>query len=311
MTPCRARCPIGPARPALAVAVLAVAVALPLGAMDVPYLAGRVNDLADMVPADARERLETSLRELEERTTVQMAVLTVPSLEGDSLEDFSMRVAETWQLGQQDKDNGVLLLVARDDRAMRLEVGYGLEDTLTDALSGRILDTLVRPRFRAGDYAGGIGAAVDAVATAVEGGDPVPAGQGDSLFPNMDGPLLPRLVAGAMFLLVIVPFALTAVFSEGCQGWILYVFLIPFLTAFPSAIIHPLAGMVIIACWLVGVPIIRWFLGSTKAGKAFRASHPRLTKMGTSSSGSGGSFRSSGFSGGGGSFGGGGASSSW
>ncbi len=306
--PCR---PARTAAPALLAAVLAAAAALPLAAMEVPYLAGRVNDLADMIPAEARQRLEDSLRDLEDRTTVQMAVLTVPSLEGDSLEDFSMRVAETWQLGQRDKDNGVLLLVARDERAMRLEVGYGLEGTLSDALSGRILDTLVRPRFRAGDFAGGIGAAVDAVATAVEGGDPVPAGSGDSSFTGMQGPLLARLVAGLLFAVVITPFSLIAVFGKGCQSWFLYLFLIPFWAMFPAAIVHPFAGLATLGLWLVGFPVARWIFGSTRFGKAFRASHPGLVTMATSRGGSGGSFSSGGFSGGGGSFGGGGASSSW
>ena len=98
-----------------------------------------------------------------------MAVLTISSLDGDPLEDFSMRVVETWKLGREDADDGVLILIARDERRMRIEVGYGLEGVLTDAQSGRIIDHLMAPRFREGDFNGGVGAAVEAVSSAIRG----------------------------------------------------------------------------------------------------------------------------------------------
>ncbi|HET9208994.1 MAG TPA: TPM domain-containing protein, partial [Thermoanaerobaculia bacterium] len=112
-------------------------------AREVPYLSGRVVDEAAMIPADARQRIEQKLAAFEQRTGGQVAVLTIESLQGDPLEDFSLRVVETWKLGKSGKDNGVLFLVSEQDRQMRIEVGYGLEPELTDAESGRILDNVV------------------------------------------------------------------------------------------------------------------------------------------------------------------------
>jgi uncharacterized protein len=140
-----------------------------LAALEVPYLAGRVNDTAGMVPEDVEARLETRLAQLEQERGAQIVVLTVPSLEGDSLEDFSLRVVETWKLGRGDADDGALLLIARDDRKLRIEVGYGLEPVLTDATSRRILENVVRPRFREGDFADGIEQGVAAMIAAIEG----------------------------------------------------------------------------------------------------------------------------------------------
>ncbi|PYM56963.1 MAG: methanol dehydrogenase, partial [Candidatus Rokuibacteriota bacterium] len=138
-------------------------------ALDVPYLAGRVNDLARVLSPAARDRLEAKLRDLEQRTGAQVAVLVIPSLEGESLEAYSVRVAQTWKLGRKGVDDGVLFLVAKNDRKMRIEVGYGLEPRLTDALSRQILDDQVRPRFRNNDFDGGIEAGVDAIGAVIEG----------------------------------------------------------------------------------------------------------------------------------------------
>jgi uncharacterized protein len=147
----------------LSLALLAASLALPAGALEVPFLSGRVVDLADMLPPDAEARVQAKLQAFEEKTGTQVAVLTVASLEGDSLEDFSMRVVETWKLGRAEADDGALLLIAKNDRKMRIEVGYGLEAKLTDLVSGRILDNLVRPKFRGGDFAGGVETGVDAI----------------------------------------------------------------------------------------------------------------------------------------------------
>ncbi|HUP23406.1 MAG TPA: TPM domain-containing protein [Thermoanaerobaculia bacterium] len=144
-------------------------------ALEVPFLAGRVNDLAGMLDASAEARLEQKLAALERDTGSQVAVLTVPSLEGDSLEDFSIRVVETWKLGREGVDDGVLLLVARDERQLRLEVGYGLEGALPDALARRIVDNLVTARFREGDFAGGIETGIDAVLLVIRGEELPPA----------------------------------------------------------------------------------------------------------------------------------------
>src|SRR3954468_10377311 len=130
--------------------------ALPLAARDVPFLSGRVDDTAGMLSADSRQRIEAKLAALEKETGAQVAVLTIDSLNGDPLEDYSHRVAQTWKLGQQGKDNGVLLFIVKNDRKMRIEVGYGLEGQLTDLQTHVIQDETIRPAFQRGDYDGGI-----------------------------------------------------------------------------------------------------------------------------------------------------------
>jgi uncharacterized protein len=138
-------------------------------ALDVPPLGGRINDLAGMITADAAKRLEEGLRRFETETGHQIAVLTIPSLEGEDLEGFSIRVAETWKIGQKGFDNGAILLIARDDRKLRIEVGYGLEGVLPDAIASRIINEVMVPRFRANDYSGGIEAGVNAIMRVTKG----------------------------------------------------------------------------------------------------------------------------------------------
>jgi uncharacterized protein len=282
--------------------------------LEVPFLAGRVNDLADLVPPEVEMRLEARLERLENERGAQVVVLTVPSLEGEILEEYSLRVAETWGIGRGEADDGALLLIARDDRKMRLEVGYGLEPTITDLASKRILDDLLRPRFRAGDFAGGIEAAVEAMAGLIAGEDvlPRPAEVGSKgAIPDLPG----RLAAGALFLLVVGIFSLAAIATQGCAGWFLYLFLIPFWIFFPLGILGMPAGAVAAGLWIVGFPILWLWVHRSRPGKAWRKRHSRgLFGQAWSSSGGwrGGGGRSGGggFSGGGGSFGGGGASGS-
>ncbi|HWP56592.1 MAG TPA: YgcG family protein [Candidatus Acidoferrales bacterium] len=142
-------------------------------ALEVPPLSGRVNDLARLMPPERARRLEERLAQFEQQTGHQIAVLTIPSLEGDSLEDFSIRVAESWKIGQKGFDNGAILLVARDDRKLRIEVGYGLEGVLPDAIASRIIREIIVPRFREGDYPGGIEAGVESILK-VTSGEPLP-----------------------------------------------------------------------------------------------------------------------------------------
>jgi len=145
---------------ALLLALLAVAV--PLAAVDPPVPATPSNyvvDLAGVFDAGVEARTNAVLRELEERTTAQVVVLTVRSLEGESLEAFSIDLAHNrWKLGQKGKDNGVLVTLALQDRKYRVEVGYGLEGTLPDSLVGTLGRELLVPAFRAGDYGGGLAA---------------------------------------------------------------------------------------------------------------------------------------------------------
>src|SRR6476660_10226027 len=138
-------------------------------ALNVPPLRGRVNDYAGMLPADRAQALEERLARFESETGHQIALLTVPSLEGDSLEDFSIRVAESWKIGKKGVDNGAILLIARDDRRLRIEVGYGLEGVLPDAIANRIINEVITPRFRSGDFAGGIEAGIDTMFKVTKG----------------------------------------------------------------------------------------------------------------------------------------------
>ena len=292
-------------------------VTLTIGAMaagkDVPYLAGHVNDTAGLLQQSDKDRLEGKLVELEKATGAQVAVLTVPSLDGEVLEEFALRVAETWKLGRKDVDDGVLFLIARDDRKMRLEVGYGLEPKLTDALTKRILDNLVRPHFKSGNFAGGIEAGVDAIAGTIQGQDVVPAEAppGSAVGSELDLPA--RLIGMGIFTLVIGVFSLLAVINKGCQSWFLYLFLMPFYAAFPVALLGPTVGWIPIVAWLLGFPLLKFWLGKTPGGRSFLKAHPALTTFAASAGRSSGGWSGGGssYSGGGGSFGGGGSSSSW
>lgn len=129
-----------------------------------------VVDLAGVLDAGAENRLNAMLKELEAKTTAQVVVLTLNSLDGEDLKDFSHQTAVKWGIGQKGKDNGVLLTVAVKDRKYRIEVGYGLESTLPDSLVGSIGRQFLAPNFRKGDYAGGILAAAAEIAKTVSGG---------------------------------------------------------------------------------------------------------------------------------------------
>jgi len=128
-----------------------------------PVLSGRVVDAANVLSPAARAALEEKLAGQEGRTTDQFVVATVPTLQGTSVEDYANRLFRFWKLGRSDKDNGVLLLVAPQDRRVRIEVGYGLEGALPDAVTNTIIQTAILPDFRAGDFAAGVTKGVDAV----------------------------------------------------------------------------------------------------------------------------------------------------
>jgi uncharacterized protein len=138
-------------------------------ALEVPPLQGSVNDLAGVLSPDERGALEQRLAGYERQTGHQLAVLIVPSLEGDSIDDFAVRVFESWQLGKKGRDDGILLLVAVQDRKMRIEVGYGLEGDLPDARASRIIREVVAPAFQQGNLALGISRGVAAIAAATGG----------------------------------------------------------------------------------------------------------------------------------------------
>jgi uncharacterized protein len=144
---------------------------LPLTALaqTFPSLTGRVVDAANLLKPEERAALEAKLKAHEDKTTDQVVVATLRSLEGYEIEDYANRLFRHWQLGQKDKDNGALLLVAPQERKVRIEVGYGLEGALTDALSKVIISTAIAPQFQKGNFAGGIDAGVDAMLSILTG----------------------------------------------------------------------------------------------------------------------------------------------
>lgn len=149
---------------------LAAIAPVSLYALDVPPRpADYVNDYAGMISGEKKSQLNQFLRQFETETSNQIVVAAFQSLENESLEDFSIRLAETWKIGQKGKDNGVILLIFKDDRKVRIEVGYGLEGALPDALAGQIIQNVIAPAFRDGRYDEGISNAVTAIAKAVQG----------------------------------------------------------------------------------------------------------------------------------------------
>lgn len=132
---------------------------------------GMVNDFAGIIGAEFKPVLEEKLLALKATTGDELTVVTIKSLAGDTIENYAVELFEEWGIGQKGQDNGVLLLVALDDRAVRIEVGYGLEPVLTDAAANQIIQQLILPAFRNGDYTAGVTAGVDAIITTVQGGE--------------------------------------------------------------------------------------------------------------------------------------------
>jgi uncharacterized protein len=153
------------------------------------------NDYAGLVSAADAQRLDAKLRQFAAETSTQIVVAVFPSLPSPSLEDFTIRTAESWRVGRKDWDNGAVFFVFVGDRKMRVETGYGLEGALPDQLAGRILDEQVRPRFRSGDWAGGLEAGIDGILAATRGEYKAPP-------PRKQGvPLVALLVIGCFVML--------------------------------------------------------------------------------------------------------------
>ena len=143
--------------------------AVPAVALVLPTLSGRVVDEANILDPAARAALTQKLADLEAKTSDQLVVVTLRSLQGTSIEDFGVELGRRWRIGQQGKNNGVLLIVAPTDRKVRIEVGYGLEGMLTDAISKLIIENAIIPRFRANDVPGGVSRGVDDIISVLTG----------------------------------------------------------------------------------------------------------------------------------------------
>lgn len=155
--------------PLLTLFLLALVLPAAAEALDVPRLKGHVNDYASILSPSEVARLEAKLTQFEQTDSTQIVVLIVPSLEGEGLEDYSIKVAETWKIGWKGPDNGVILLIANAEKKIRIEVGRGLEGRLTDLISGRIIRTVIVPHFKKGDFDGGVEAGTTAIIEAVRG----------------------------------------------------------------------------------------------------------------------------------------------
>lgn len=272
----------------------------------VPKLTARVVDQTGSLTASERERLEAKLRAFEEKRGSQVAVLLVPSIGTETIEEFAGRVTDEWQLGRKGVDDGVLLVVAKQERKIRIHTGRGVQGTLTDALSKRIVSDIVAPRFRNGDFAGGIEAGVDAVMKAIEGEElPLPQatpshGKVDAVSSYSD------FLWIAFFLVPVVGMVLRGMFGRffgasatsgltGIAAWLVF-----------GSLVFGVAAAVLAFAFTL-------FTGSGLARGAGRGGWGGGGFPGGFGGGSwgGGGGGGGGFSGGGGSFDGGGASGSW
>jgi uncharacterized protein len=282
-----------------------------LAQREIPELWGvRVHDEAKALSAQTVQQLEQQLKLHEDSTSNQIAILIISSLEGEAIEDYAIRVAGKWQLGQKGKDNGILLLIAIDDRKMRIEVGYGLEGVLPDAVCNQIIRNEMAPNFRRGDYDAGVQAAVNAIVAAV-GGEYI-ADSGDGEIAPLTGK--EQALIGLFVIGILGIFTFAGLATQGCAGWFLYAFLVPFYAIFPGAILGWNAGMGILITYLVGFPILKLIFKKKGWDKKFSSSSGGGWSSGSGWIGGGGGWSSGGgggFSGGGGGFGGGGSSGSW
>ena len=256
--------------------------AAPAAAQTFPALTGRVVDQADIIPAAEEAALNSQLEQIETQTGHQFVVATVNSLDGNDISDYGYRLGREWKIGDAERDDGVVFLIAPNERRMNISVGYGLEPVLTDAMSGRIIRDIVTPRFKANDYPGGIQAGVNAIAeqirltpeeaaaraAAVDKAERDRAGQGNF---------------GGLFFI----------------GFIIFVFfIIPWLTSRAGRGRKRRRG-----AW--DAPIIIW------GGNDWGGGGGGGSSWGGGGGGWSGGGGFGGFSGGGGSFGGGGASGGW
>ena len=275
-----------------------------------------VNDFADVLSQEEEEIINQKLSDLEKNKKFQVAVVTVKNLDGDYIENYAFRLYEKWGLGTKELDEGALFLISIEEKTMRIEVGYGLEPTLTDGISQIILDDYVRPEFRAGNYFAGINTGVDKIVEVVGGGEVVAKDTGNSVnSEDIFGWLVFALVFGVNILawLFAVLARTKSWWLGGVIGFVLSLPLAFFLlgiTIFGFGLVFLLTALGLLFDWAVSKNYKYW------ASKGFEniGGHPAWWAGGTWGPGSG-TFKSSGSSwggfGGGGSSGGGGASSNW
>ena len=270
-------------------ALLCLALPAAAGAADLvplPQLSTRVTDLTGTLTAEQRAALESSCKALEDEKGAQIAILMLPTTQPEAIEQFGIRLAEAWRIGRKGANDGLVVIVAKDDRKMRIEVGYGLEGAIPDAVAKRIIAERMAPRFKEGDFAGGLQATVETLARII-GGEPLPPTRPQPGSGNGDG--------SNSIALLFMAVAMSSVLRS-------------FLGVFGSALAAVVAG------WLAWLVFASWIAAALAGVAAFVFSFMSGGGRGWYGGGGGGGFSSSsggGFSGGGGSFGGGGASGSW
>jgi uncharacterized protein len=264
----------------------------------VPPLTGRVVDQTGTLSSTDIAALTQKLQDFEAKKGSQIAVLIVPTTAPEAIEQYSIRVAETWKIGRRKVDDGVILLVAKDDHKLRIETGYGLEGALTDVAARRIIDEIITPKFRTGDFAGGISAGVDRIIAAVNG-EPLPAPEPQQSFGGegrIDMLFNPLVIFGVFVVGGLLRTLLGRLIGSAATG-----------------------GVVGLVAWLAIGSLAFSLLAAVLAFAFAMFAESMVSSNGRSGSwsGGGGSFSGGGssggggFSGGGGSFGGGGASGSW
>lgn len=257
----------------------------------VPPLSARVIDQTATLSAEQRDALEARLAAFEAHKGAQIAILLVPTVQPETIEQYALRVAEAWRLGRQGVDDGALLLIARQDRKLRIEVGYGLEGVLNDATAKRIISETITPRFKQGDFYGGIDAGLDAMLKVVDGEAlPPPKGSAETKPAGLEDNLEALLAIG-FILVFVVGGVLRAIFGRLLGAGIV------------GVAAGAIAALIVSSLAVSGLVGVVAFIASLFAGRSGIG--------GWSSGGGGWRGGSGGFSGGGGGFGGGGASGDW
>lgn len=263
------------------------------GFVPIPQLAARVTDLTNTLTRDQQAQLETQLAGLERNKGAQIAVLLLPTTRPESIEAFSIRVAEAWKIGRKGADDGVLVIVAKNDRAVRIEVGYGLEGAIPDAIAKRIIEERITPRFREGDFFGGLQAGTQALGRIVAGEALPPVRPSSSGNTVMGGDL-------QIFLLFALP--MLARFARALFG---------LLGALAAAGLAGVLAWLIFGSWLVAAVVVLFVLVLAFASGGGRSGWSSGRGGGWGGGGYSGGGGGGSWSGGGGGFGGGGASGRW
>jgi uncharacterized protein len=260
-------------------------------------LTGYVNDSAGLLSIQGKAELESKLAQLEKDTTAQVFVATVKSLEGESVDEYAVGLFEKWKIGQKDKNNGVLFLIALDDRKMRIEVGYGLEPLITDGRAGRIRDDDVTPKFKQNDYEGGITAGVASIEKYIRDGTP-PAPLEENPVKSAFGDWV-----GVLFFMTIITVYLSGFMARSKNIWMGGIW---------GAIAGAIIGLAIGGVAAIIVALLIFMLLGLLTDSILSKNYQKLVESGKATDWhkSGGGFWGGGGGGGGGGFGGGGGGSS-